>query len=470
MRATVGTSTTQRKRERADSCRDVDEAYLVPMSFQIAERVADALLFDALLHPGGDPFAVAALAPRAAADDGAHFCAEARWLMRRHAGRVDVRLRFLQHERKTIEAIAGVDLVPVDALDLGPGALALPCDQLAPIHRDFSFTFADVAAAGPRGLALSFDVPGSVAGETLTKRDVVVGRVVRRTSDLTGLLRVFLEEADGGDALARLIVRVENTTPYVEPPAVSADDNARVLATLHAVHLVAESEAGAFLSTSSTSDAAHPSAGDDGGIATLTTLVLGGAGAGGLALSAPFLDHAALDDAHSVSAAPVRVLVAAVGDPRYGDDGVGRAIVEALRKERLLRGLAVVDCGTSANELADHLASTPPELLILAGAVARGGPPGTVYAIDAALLDERQLDQRPSTPAAMLHAVRELVASPPAMTVVGVEPLAMIAGKPLSPAVEHAIAAAVSLVKDVIAHALGRDAIEGPAIRSQPNS
>ncbi|MFF2044364.1 hydrogenase maturation protease [Kitasatospora sp. NPDC058170] len=150
-----------------------------------------------------------------------------------------------------------------------------------------------------------------------------------------------------------------------------------------------------------------------------------------------------------------RVLVAGVGNIFLGDDGFGVETVGRLRARPLPEDVEVVDFGVRGVHLAYQLLDGY-RTLILVDATMRGGPPGTVYLIeadagpveaaDAALLDGHRMG-----PDAVLALLATLSAgtggTPPGrILVVGCEPESLEEGIGLSPAVDRAADHAVDLI------------------------
>ncbi len=72
----------------------------------------------------------------------------------------------------------------------------------------------------------------------------------------------------------------------------------------------------------------------------------------------------------------MKIIVA--GNPFYGDDGVGAAVLEGIRERRLLPGAELIDIHTDALALLDHL--VPGEKHIIIDAAQMGLDPGDVVA------------------------------------------------------------------------------------------
>ncbi|MFJ6138211.1 hydrogenase maturation protease [Kitasatospora sp. NPDC092286] len=155
-----------------------------------------------------------------------------------------------------------------------------------------------------------------------------------------------------------------------------------------------------------------------------------------------------------------RVLVAGVGNIFLGDDGFGVETVARLRARPLPEGVEVVDFGVRGVHLAYQLLDGY-RTLVLVDATARGGPPGTVYLIEADTgpvepVDTALLDGHRMGPDAVLALLGTLSAgtggAPPGrVLVVGCEPRLLEEGIGLSAPVAAAVDRAVELILRVLA-------------------
>ncbi|MFC6160606.1 hydrogenase maturation protease [Kribbella sp. NPDC058693] len=157
------------------------------------------------------------------------------------------------------------------------------------------------------------------------------------------------------------------------------------------------------------------------------------------------------------------VLVAGLGNLFCSDDAFGVAVVAELSQRSLPDGVEVQDFGIRGIHLAYQLLE-PYELVVLVDAVQRGGPPGTVYVIEAEPGAEPgpevSMDAHDLGPDAVLSLVPRLGGTVGPVVVVGCEPAAVDAGIGLSAAVQDAVGTAAQLVVDLIT---GR--VSGPASR-----
>jgi hydrogenase maturation protease len=154
------------------------------------------------------------------------------------------------------------------------------------------------------------------------------------------------------------------------------------------------------------------------------------------------------------------ILVAGVGNIFLGDDAFGIEVVEQLSLRALPPNIRVTDFGIRSYDLAYALME-PWDLVILADAVPRGGPPGTLYTIEPHLPSEGSpspevaFDAHSMNPVAVLQLVHHLGGHPGRMLVVGCEPATVDADTNgqfgLSDPVRAAIEEAVTIIEELIA-------------------
>lgn len=147
------------------------------------------------------------------------------------------------------------------------------------------------------------------------------------------------------------------------------------------------------------------------------------------------------------------ILVAGLGNMFCSDDAFGIAVVEELATRSLPAEVEVQDFGIRGIHLAYQLLE-PYDLVVLIDAVQRGGPPGTVYVIEAEPGAEPgpevSMDAHDLGPDAVLSLVPRLGGTVGPVVVVGCEPVGIDAGIGLSPAVQDAVPTAVQLVIDLV--------------------
>jgi hydrogenase maturation protease len=152
-----------------------------------------------------------------------------------------------------------------------------------------------------------------------------------------------------------------------------------------------------------------------------------------------------------------RVLVAGVGNVFLGDDGFGVEVARRLAQGPLPPGVEVADIGIRGVHLAYQLLDGY-DLLVLIDAVARDGPPGTLFVIEP---DDRtfthELDAHGVDPASVLELARTLGSSLPRVLLVGCVPLSTEERLGLSPPVEQAVDEAVRIVTRFITEPISEE-------------
>ena len=150
----------------------------------------------------------------------------------------------------------------------------------------------------------------------------------------------------------------------------------------------------------------------------------------------------------------MRALVAGVGSPILGDDGVGIHVVRELSGRELPATIDLCELGTGGLAVADWLCDH--DALVVVDAIITGAPPGTVHVLTGdELARGAHLGQghEPSLPQALALA-RKLLEKrmPDHVWVVAVEALELTEfSEQLSPAVQAAVPAAADRVLSLLA-------------------
>ncbi|HEY5874362.1 MAG TPA: hypothetical protein VIT64_03635 [Ilumatobacteraceae bacterium] len=221
--------------------------------FAVARAVADAVLYEGyVLYPYRASarknqlrWQFGVLAPSSAAADGSE-----RSTMRTEVivdpgaeATVNVRVRFLQVRRRSLESFVDGTFSPVDHLDVDDARLT-PWDEaveheievgpiaLLPVLGEVTDRAIDLPGGGDRAMVTSQS--GSLAGTTVHHRAPLLGR-----------LRVGVEWAEGESALLKVVTEIENTTDW---SAAGASRDEVMLRSLVGVHTLLAVEDGAFVS------------------------------------------------------------------------------------------------------------------------------------------------------------------------------------------------------------------------------
>jgi hydrogenase maturation protease len=156
-----------------------------------------------------------------------------------------------------------------------------------------------------------------------------------------------------------------------------------------------------------------------------------------------------------------KVLVAGIGNIFLGDDGFGVEVARRLTALGFPDSIKIADFGIRALDLAYSLTEEW-ELVILVDLVQRGGPPGTLYVIEADLNNsaspELLFDGHSLQPATAMEMAKRLGGLRSRVLIVGCEPL--VTGEDhlvgLSAPVNSAVDEAVLKVRDLAMEAVSQ--------------
>jgi hypothetical protein len=216
-------------------------------TFEQVRPVADAVLYEGYsLYPyrANDgknrvrwQFGVLVPERVARADPSERSRVVAQVLVEGRAPTVEVRVRFLQVQRRTVQQRTGDTFEEVAVLEAGDTTY-LPFDEAVPRELDLRAAVADVAGGG---LRRTFEVPGERSVEA-----VPGGRLVREARPLRATVDLAADPVPGPYGVVRVRVEVRNATDHED--GVPAPREEALRSSLVAVHLVARLEGGAFLS------------------------------------------------------------------------------------------------------------------------------------------------------------------------------------------------------------------------------
>jgi hydrogenase maturation protease len=152
-----------------------------------------------------------------------------------------------------------------------------------------------------------------------------------------------------------------------------------------------------------------------------------------------------------------QILIAGVGNAWLRDDAFGGECARRLEAEGVPSGVSVMDVGTSGLDLAYEVMRGY-DALILLDATRQGGEPGTLYVMEpdrsefeGEISDGESIDPHDMNPHTMLRFVTVTGGWPGKVLVIGCEPGEAEPGLGLTPAVQAAVEAAVTLVRETIA-------------------
>jgi len=217
-------------------------------AFERAGRVADAVLYEGyVLYPyrasatkNQVRWQFGVLAPRPFAEaDGAEQWAQQTEVIAEFglAASVDVRVRFLQVQARTVEAGDGDGFVPVAELDVDGRRWATWEEA---VEQTVDVIGVDLASIGSS--ETPFTIPDFREVEELGS----AGRVVRERWAIDGVVRLTVEDVPGPYPLTRLQVQVENLTEWGERGQRREEAMRRSLV---GVHVLLHADDGSFLSS-----------------------------------------------------------------------------------------------------------------------------------------------------------------------------------------------------------------------------
>jgi hypothetical protein len=217
-------------------------------AFERAVRVADAVLYEGyVLYPyrasatkNQMRWQFGVLVPRPYAEaDGAEQWDQQTEVIAEFgiAAKVDVRVRFLQVQARTVEAAKSGGFVPVAQLDVDGQRWA---SWEEAVEHVVDVTDIDLATIG--ATQTPFVLPASREVEALGS----AGRVVRERWAVDGVVRIVIEDVPGPYPLTRLRVRVENVTEW---KGLNTRREEAVRRSLVGVHVLLHADDGSFLSS-----------------------------------------------------------------------------------------------------------------------------------------------------------------------------------------------------------------------------
>lgn len=222
----------------------------------LARQVADAVLFEGyVLYPYRASAAknrlrwqFGVLVPPAwGAESEEHDFQHTECLMEPRAGAtLSVEVRFLHARRRTVQrALPDGDFETVDELGLDDRVL-VPWDEGAEERVELVVPVGQLLGDG-----IEFPFRKAAAEETEPVLDAAgrtVGRLVRRSAEVSGVVRLSARELDGPCRVSRLTAVIENTTAWTPAEGHAADRDAALPHSLVATHLLMALDAGSFLS------------------------------------------------------------------------------------------------------------------------------------------------------------------------------------------------------------------------------
>jgi len=143
--------------------------------------------------------------------------------------------------------------------------------------------------------------------------------------------------------------------------------------------------------------------------------------------------------------------VIAIGNSLRGDDGIGPAILDELQKHDFVKNVSLLDIGSDAFSLLDHLIQDDPVLII--DCARMGKKPGEIYKFEIDQSNLAWMDKEISLHGFSLSEIFQMAIKLSPVTrcnVIGIEPKTIEFNLGLSPEVTNSIPVVVQLVKEEI--------------------
>lgn len=141
--------------------------------------------------------------------------------------------------------------------------------------------------------------------------------------------------------------------------------------------------------------------------------------------------------------------IMAVGNSFYGDDGIGAAVLERVRRDDLFPGVELVDVHTDALALLDHLSKG--ELNVIVDAARMGLEPGAVRGFRPSevrlKIKSDHLSMHGFGLAEAFDLAAQLDRMPAQVLIVGVEPERVEINQGLSAEVAEAVPRVISIIQ-----------------------
>jgi hypothetical protein len=223
------------------------------MTFEIAEKVADAILYEGyVLYPyrassskNQVRWQFGVVMPESYAPQGETSFMQTECLVERgDRASVDVKLRFLQVQRRSVEQLRPDGRYdPMSALEVDGNSVPAWDEG---IEQEVGIESVSLAALAGTERVVPFEVKGGESTEIATNTEGTnVGRIVRRTNALRGRIALNAEPLDIDRGLMRLRVRLENISQYHDP---SPSRDAALARAFVAAHKLLHMSDGRFVS------------------------------------------------------------------------------------------------------------------------------------------------------------------------------------------------------------------------------
>ena len=151
---------------------------------------------------------------------------------------------------------------------------------------------------------------------------------------------------------------------------------------------------------------------------------------------------------------PNKIGIIGVGNTFMGDDGIGCAVVEKLKKKPLPKNISVIDIGASIWNLL-HISSKL-DIIIIVDAVDFGGVPGETRCFSPEDIDSLRYTHGLSTHESNLLDIikisRELSENPKKIVIFGIQPATIVPSTELSLALKTKLPKITMEILEILRH------------------
>ena len=142
-----------------------------------------------------------------------------------------------------------------------------------------------------------------------------------------------------------------------------------------------------------------------------------------------------------------RVAIVGVGNVARGDDAAGALAARALLGGRspLPRKVLVIDTGEVPENFTGVVRAFSPDLVVIVDSAATAGPAGAVFLVNPAEVADEDVSTHRIPLTRLARYIRETMGC--RVLILGIEPLSLEPGSPMTPAVGKAVRRVVSVLR-----------------------
>ena len=151
---------------------------------------------------------------------------------------------------------------------------------------------------------------------------------------------------------------------------------------------------------------------------------------------------------------PNKIGIIGIGNTFMGDDGIGCAVVEELKKKSLPKNVSIIDIGTSVWNLLH--ASSKLDVIIIVDAVDFGGAPGETCCFSPEDMDSLRCTHSLSTHECNLLDIikisKELSENPKTIVIFAIQPATIVPSTELSLVLKTKLPKIITEILEILCH------------------